>query len=234
MELVNIAKKNLVDEAHAQMKQMILNGVWKEGQNLPSENKLCGNLGVSRVVVREVLQRLRAEKLIVTRQGVGSFVSNPNNFEPFSEDGQEPLQLTEQEFLAVMEFRRIIEFPAMELAAQRGTEEDFALIKQALDGMEQAVGDPETYSLEDYKFHLAIAKATHNEMFCKSMESCKKELYTCFYQINRLNDAQNWGIDMHKVILDAIVRRDAKGAVSALKKNGDYNYARLSNLFIKK
>lgn len=77
MELINIAKKNLVDEAHQQMKQMIQAKVWREGEILPSEHKLCKDLGVSRVVVREVLQRLRAEKLIVTRQGVGSFVSNP-------------------------------------------------------------------------------------------------------------------------------------------------------------
>ncbi len=231
MELVNIAKKNLVDEAHSQIKQMIVNGVWKEGESLPSENKLCGDLGVSRVVVREVLQRLRAEKLIVTRQGVGSFVSNPNNFEPFTEDGQEPIQLTEQEFLAVMEFRRIMEFPILELAVQRGNQEDFALISQALEGMERAVGDAEAFSVEDYKFHTALAKAAHNEMFCKAMESCQKELYSCFYQMNRVKDVHSWGIEMHRAVFDAVVRRDAKGAVSALKKASDYNYARLSKLF---
>lgn len=231
MELVNIAKKNLVDEAHTQIKQMILNGVWKEGESLPSENKLCGDLGVSRVVVREVLQRLRAEKLIVTRQGVGSFVSNPNNFEPFTEEGQGSIQLTEQAFLDVMEFRRIMEFPILELAVQRGNQEDFALISQALEGMEQAIGNPEAFSIEDYKFHTAIAKAAHNEMFCKAMESCQKELYSCFYQMNRVNDVHNWGVDMHRAVFEAIVRRDAKGAVSALKKASDYNYARLSDMF---
>lgn len=232
MELVNIAKKNLVDEAHSQIKQMILNGVWKEGESLPSENKLCGDLGVSRVVVREVLQRLRAEKLIVTRQGVGSFVSNPNNFEPFAEEDQEPINLTEQTFLKVMEFRRIMEFPILELAVQRGNQEDFALISQALEGMERSVGDPEAFSVEDYRFHSAIARAAHNEMFCKAMESCQKELFSCFYQMNRVNDVHNWGVDMHRAVFEAIIRRDARGAVSALKKATDYNYARLSELFI--
>ena len=234
MELINIAKKNLVDEAHAQIKQMILNGVWKEGDSLPSENRLCGDLGVSRGVVREVLQRLRAEKMIVTRQGVGSFVSNPNNFESAKEDGQEPISLTEQEFLEVMEFRRIMEFPVLELAVQRGNQEDFALISQALEGMERSVGDPEAFSAEDYRFHNAIAKAAHNEMCQKAMESCQKELYSCFYQMNRVHDVQNWGVDMHRAVFEAIIRRDAKGAVSALKKATDYNYARLSDFFTEK
>lgn len=234
MELVNIAKKNLVDEAHSQIKSMIVSGIWKEGESLPSENKLCGDLGVSRVVVREVLQRLRAEKLIVTRQGVGSFVSNPNNFEQLAEGDQEPIQLTEQEFLEVMEFRKIMEFPILELAVQKGNQEDFALISQALEGMERAVGDAEQFSVEDYRFHMAIAKAAHNEMFCKAMESCQKELYSCFYQMNRVHDAQNWGVEMHRVVFEAILRRDAKGAVSALRKGSDYNYARLSEMFTEK
>lgn len=231
MELVSIAKKNLVDEAHSQIKQMILNGVWKEGESLPSENKLCANLGVSRVVVREVLQRLRAEKLIVTRQGVGSFVSNPKNFESLLETGTDPICLTEQEFLEVMEFRRIIEYSLLELAVQRGNQEDFALISQALEEMEQSVGDAEKFSVADYRFHTAIAKAAHNEMCSKAMESCQKEIYSCFYQMNRVRDVQTWGVDMHRAVFEAIIRRDAKGAVSALKKASDYNYARMSELF---
>lgn len=234
MELVNIAKKNLVNEAHIQMKQMILNGVWKEGESLPSENKLCGELGVSRVVVREVLQRLRAERLIVTRQGVGSFVSNPNNFEVFTEEGKEAISLTEQEYLEVMEFRRIMEFPMLELAVQRGTQEDFELLRQALEGMEKSVGDSETFSREDFRFHSAIARAAHNDMCRKALESCQNELYSCFYQMNRVHDTQNWGIDMHRAVFEAIMRRDAKEAVSALKKASDYNYARLSDLFTDK
>ena len=232
MELVNIAKKNLVDEAHQQMKQMIQTGFWKEGECLPSEHKLCKDLGVSRVVVREVLQRLRAEKLVITRQGVGSFVSNPNNFDfSMSDDGGEPIRLSEWQFLNVMEFRKCIEFFAIELAVSRATEEDFQAIEQAFEGMKQAVGNLRTFSEEDYRFHHAIVEASHNEMLCKAMDSCKEEIFYCFYQMNQINDVRPWGIDMHKNVMEGILKRDGKAAIKALKNGNEYNYARLSEFF---
>lgn len=231
MELVNIAKKNLVDEAHSQIKQMILSGVWKEGESLPSENRLCKDLGVSRVVVREVLQRLRAERLVVTRQGVGSFVSNPNNFESAEAGNGDVLSLTEREFLEVMEFRKIVEYPIVELAALRGNQEDFDLINQALAGMERSVNDPEEFSKEDYRFHYAVAKAAHNAMCLKAIESCQKEMCCCFLKMNRVNDTLSFGVEMHRAVYNALVRRDAKGAVNELKKATDYNHARLGDLF---
>ena len=235
MELINIAKKNLVDEAHQQMKQMIQAKVWREGEILPSEHKLCKDLGVSRVVVREVLQRLRAEKLIVTRQGVGSFVSNPNNFNfSITDENGETIQLTEGQFLDVMEFRKCIEFFAIELAVSRADEEDFHAIQQAVSGMEQAVGNLKAFSEEDYRFHYAIVKASHNEMRCKAMDSCKDELFYCFYQMNQINDVRPWGVDMHKDVMECLRKRDAKAAIQSLKKSNEYNYARLGEFFLSK
>ena len=233
MELTNISKRNLVDEAHEQIKGMISSGIYKEGELLPSEHKLCSMLGVSRIVVREVLQRLRAEKLIVTYQGKGSFVSNPNNFNELSSGKGESFQLTEEEFLRVMEFRRIYELPVLELAAQRGEEKDLKLIEAALEGMEKSVGDVYNYSVEDYKFHYAIVKASQNDLCVKALESCKNEIFACFYQMNMVNDAHKWGVEMHRAVFEALVRKDAKAAVSELKKSMDYNYARLSELFKK-
>ncbi|MEY8338053.1 FadR/GntR family transcriptional regulator [Lachnospiraceae bacterium 62-35] len=234
MELINIAKKNLVDEAHSQIKQMIINGVWKEGELLPSEHNLCQNLGVSRVVVREVLQRLRAEKLVLTRQGVGSFVSNPNNFEISEGREEKNINLTEKEFLEIMEFRKIIEYPALRLAIERGTPEDFAVVAQALDGMKASVGKVEEFSVSDYHFHFAITKASHNEMLCKAMESCQKELYCCFCQMNGVNDVLSYGVEMHRAIYEAMIQRDTKRAIWELKNSTEYNHARLSELFAEK
>lgn len=231
MELINIAKKNLVDEAHTQILQMITNGVWKEGENLPSENQLCHDLGVSRVVVREVLQRLRAQKMIVTRQGVGSFVSNPNNYEtPILEINS--FKLTEEEFLQVMEFRRIVEFDLIKLAVERGTDEDFENIRLAVEGMAANTNDIEKYTVEDLRFHDMIGKAAHNDLVYKALESVHQELFACFYQMNSVSDALEWGVVMHRNVYEAMVERNAKKSISALKKASEYNHARLSGLFI--
>ena len=120
------------------------------------------------------------------------------------------------------------------MAVEKGTEEDFLLIRRALAGMENSVGNTEKFSAEDYKFHHAIVNAVHNKICLKAMESCKQEIYSCFYQMKLLKDAHQWGVEMHRKVYKAIISRDYKRAIVALKKADDYNYARSSDLFAEK
>ena len=50
-------------------------GVWQPGQVLPSEGQLAAELGVSQGTVRKALDALTAERLLVRRQGRGTFVA---------------------------------------------------------------------------------------------------------------------------------------------------------------
>jgi len=50
-------------------------GVWKVNDQLPSEAELCDAFAVSRTVIRQALQDLIHEGLIVRRKGKGSFVA---------------------------------------------------------------------------------------------------------------------------------------------------------------
>ena len=72
--------KNLVEEVSSQIEKRIRSRELKESDKLPSENKLCNQFNVSRVVVREAMSNLQAKKLIVTYRGKGSFVANPENY----------------------------------------------------------------------------------------------------------------------------------------------------------
>ncbi len=57
------------------LNQGIREGVWGQGDILPSEAELCAQFGVSRTVVRRALQELEYEGLIIRKQGKGSFVA---------------------------------------------------------------------------------------------------------------------------------------------------------------
>jgi GntR family transcriptional regulator len=50
-------------------------GVYKPGSQLPPENQLAEELGVSRATIRNAFTRLAERHLIIRRQGVGTFVS---------------------------------------------------------------------------------------------------------------------------------------------------------------
>lgn len=57
------------------LKKDIESGVFKENERFPSEFELARKLGVSRSTLREALQILEREKIIVRKHGVGTFVN---------------------------------------------------------------------------------------------------------------------------------------------------------------
>ena len=59
------------------LRRHILSGVFEEGSLLPSENELCTVHGLTRPTVRQALDSLVREGLILKRQGKGSIVRKP-------------------------------------------------------------------------------------------------------------------------------------------------------------
>ena len=53
----------------------IAEGVWQPGQVLPSEFEIAADLGVSQGTVRKALDEMTAERLVVRRQGRGTYVA---------------------------------------------------------------------------------------------------------------------------------------------------------------
>ena len=56
----------------AALEHEISAGRWTAGSRIPSEPELCKSFGISRSVVRQALQRLEQEGLIIRRKGFGT------------------------------------------------------------------------------------------------------------------------------------------------------------------
>ncbi len=65
---------------YRQIKELITRrlqlGDWKPGEPIPSESELAGRYGVSQGTVRKAIDELSAERLLVRRQGRGTFVAS--------------------------------------------------------------------------------------------------------------------------------------------------------------
>ena len=74
MGIVPIKKVNVGQMVFDQMQELLIRGEWKPGDRLPSENELADMFNVSRITIRQALQKLSVLGLVETRFGEGSFV----------------------------------------------------------------------------------------------------------------------------------------------------------------
>ncbi|HEX7926378.1 MAG TPA: FadR/GntR family transcriptional regulator [bacterium] len=155
--------RKLTHEIAERIATDILSGKLPPGARLPTEQELVAALGVSRTVVREAVAALRAEGLILTRQGVGAFVAADVQRRPFrlAAEGLGAIETV----LDVMELRAAVEVEAASLAAQRREPAALRRIGKALAGIDSAIGRGEAAIAEDFEFHRAIAEATGNPQF---------------------------------------------------------------------
>jgi len=159
---------NLTQEIAARLAAQIRNGQLAPGARLPTEHEMVTAMGVSRTVVREAVAALRAEGLVITRQGAGAFVATDAARRPFRVANDSAISL--QEVLDVMELRTSMEVEAAGLAAERGSSAAKARIVKALAELERTIGRGEVAVDEDFAFHRAIAEATGNPQFARFLE----------------------------------------------------------------
>ncbi len=171
MEYPNLKKPvkqaKLADVILVQLEAMIIEGSLKPGQKLLPERELAKLFNVSRPSLREAIQKLEAKKLVVRRQGGGTFVcekilsglSDPL-FNLLANDNEAQFDL--------LEFRLGIEGMSAYYAAMRGTAADFTEIQRKHDAIGNAQldgGQQESYHVEAqavFDFYLAICSASHN------------------------------------------------------------------------
>jgi DNA-binding FadR family transcriptional regulator len=160
--------RNLTRTLIERLSAEILDGTWAPGARLPTEPEMMAALGVSRTVVREAVAALRAEGLVVTRQGVGAFVANDVQRRPFRIDPDGLHSIAE--VLNIMELRTGVEVEAAGIAAERASPGGLRRIGEALKAIDRAIAREEAAVDEDYAFHRAIADATGNPQFVRFHE----------------------------------------------------------------
>ncbi len=158
-----VPPRNLKDVLVDRLTGEIKGGALKPGEKLPTEQEMIVAFGVSRTVVREALAALRAEGLILTRQGAGAFVAEDMRSRPFRMPTDAPGHVTEA--IRINELRLGIEVESSGLAAERRTAGELLAINKPLLQFEEAVERGEDAVEADVAFHRAIANATHNENF---------------------------------------------------------------------
>ncbi len=193
------------------------------GNRLPTEQQLMEAMGVSRTVVREALAALKADGLIVIRQGAGAFVANDGTRVPFRIDPDGLGSVSD--VVRLMELRLAVEVEAAGLAAERSTSANIRAIDRAVAAIDRAIKAGGAAIAEDFSFHQAIADATGNSNFREFLgflgrhviprQSVRLSLPASTSQASYLASIQA----EHRQIFDAIADHDPKAARAAMRSH---------------
>ncbi|HGH3215892.1 TPA: FadR/GntR family transcriptional regulator [Acinetobacter baumannii] len=192
----------------------IVSGEISENEKLPSEVDLCEEYKVSRPVFREAIRVLNAKGLTYSRPKIGTVVRPKEEWHLLDPDVLFWLiQATpEHEFFKTLStVRRVLEPELAYIAASTANEEDIERIKQAYEGMEKAT-TVEEFIEPDIQFHLAIAKATHNDLLAYMSKMLVLPLQQSIQVTSLRPNLQGHSLPRHKAILTAIENKDPLSA----------------------
>jgi len=187
------------------------------GTRLPSEHAMAQHFGVSRTVLREAIALLKADGVLSTRKGSGTFVCQTGF--PRAARGDPLTEQSVQSLLNLTEVRRGLEAEIAALAAVRRTPGQLAEIDHALRDVEDAMRTGGDGVEEDVQFHLRVAEATGNPYWVRLMEMFAQQIRLAV-KVTRANEARredfaNQVRDEHEKIVAAIAAGDPDQARAA-------------------
>jgi GntR family galactonate operon transcriptional repressor len=196
----------------------IVGGGIPPGSILPRESALMGEFAASRTSVREAMRVLSAKGLVESRQRLGTRVRQHRAWNLLDPDllawkaAEAPDELTDH----LVELRRLIEPPAVRLAAMRRSEGDLAAIEEAFAGMEGGVDDPEAYYQADLVFHQALFTAAGNPFIDRLGSIVSAVLAVSFRLQQRSLIPFGLALKLHARVLEAVRARDPGAAEAAM------------------
>jgi GntR family transcriptional repressor for pyruvate dehydrogenase complex len=212
-DLHALDKKDIREQVFDQLLSQITTGKWKPGEKIPSENELTSIMGVSRISVREAIQKLAAMDLVETYRGKGTFVKEftTNNY---LKSLTPMLLMTPGDILFVVEYRRILEVGIIDLYTRNTTERDIVFLSRTLDKMKQYYRtNLKKYTKYDLEFHMKLYEMTGNPFIIKISNLIYDILSAAMKEAVTERGAEE-GIDFHSKMLEYI----KTGDVPKLKK----------------
>lgn len=193
------------------IEEEIVSGRIRPGEALGTEAKLVQQFGVNRSTVREGIRLLEQSGLVRRESGRRLFACLPEK-EHLSRRMSYTLFLYAVNFQEVWEATSALEIAAVELAAQRATDENIAVIA---DNVERSflTDDPETLSQLDMEFHALIANASGNRALQLARDAVGQLCFSSVSVILRdVPPAIGRLREAHRNILSALQSRDPEVA----------------------
>ncbi len=186
-------------DAHAMILAAIEAGDYPPGSRLV-ESELAERFGVSRTPVREALQRLETQAMLI-RDGRSLIVAS----------------LDHDQLAELYTVRAELEALAARLAARHATREEIRVLAQMVEADRGRMGDPQALARSNRRFHHQLHLASHNRYLVQQLDMLHRTMAlmarTSFAAEGRAPEA----LAEHQAVVDALAAGDAAAAEAALR-----------------
>jgi len=195
--------KNLSEQVHEYVKNMILKSEIKPGERIPEE-KIAAQLGVSRTPIREAMRVLAVQGLVKIY---------PNRF-------AEVVTLSQKEIQDLGLLRINLDSLAAQYAIQYGSNADFQKLKKISDECKAAAEAGDIYKRikKDCDFHIELTRIGKNDILLK----IQKELYLKIHllQITKYSSVEDMRrIEHHESIVEYLMERNTEKVLESIYKH---------------
>jgi len=168
------------------------------------EQALMEDLQLGRTPIREALQRLAAEDLVMLAPRRGMFVAD--------------ISITDLQ--KIFEARMVLEAFCAQLAAQRATPDqlaEMAVVVQEMDHVSD--GDNRALMAIDERFHGLLYEAADNEFVADTLKRLHALSFRLWYLVlDRLGGVRA-AMEQHKAITEALMARDEMRAAELIQRH---------------
>ena len=188
------------------LREQIIQGVFRPGQQI-NESVLAGQLSTSRGPVREALQRLTQEGLLVSMRNRGVFVK----------------ELTIDDIREIYAVREAVEKASAEILLTAGhsqIDRTWQSLKEIVAEMaNQESSDWQEISRLDMQFHTSFVAGTHNSRLMRIYDTLAAETRMCIQNLRVTYPRVDILVREHQNILDLLEAGDSEGLQQAISRH---------------
>lgn len=217
MQVTRPRRSGRVSETIARrIKKQISDGALLPGEKLPAERDMALRYRTSRVSVREAYRSLEELGVLAIRRGAegGAFITELDHG-PMMRSLSLMLRLGKTTHEQITEARLLIEPPIARLAARRARPDDLDRLDYVVNQQEIALERRGDYGPFDLSFHRVVAECARNLPLKVLMDALSDLTVEVVAGLDLSEGVQHAVCDSHRLIADAIRRRD-EGAASKL------------------
>jgi GntR family transcriptional repressor for pyruvate dehydrogenase complex len=206
-------------------------GVYPRGTTLPAERDLAELLGVSRATLREAMAALRQAGLVETTRGRGG--GTIVTLKPGTPSARAAARISasrRQDWLDALDFRRIVEPGAAELAASRTLDDVRRQQLEQAHAEVAAAEKPAAHRQADSRFHLTIASLTDSPRTIEAVTSVQAVLHEMLLAIPVLGTNIAHSDHQHARLVKAILAGRPDSARKVMQEHCDDTAALLRGL----